>query len=85
VHPGAGKLVKFVVHFRVDRELPLICEKCSGDHTQHLCELAGAEKWDLIKELAKAPDYMCKNCGRMAQNRASLCNPMPIEDIPASH
>lgn len=85
VHPGAGKLVKFVVHFRVDSDLPLICEKCSGDHTQHLCEIAGNERFDLIKELAKKPDYMCMNCGRMADNRASLCNPMPMEDIPASH
>jgi hypothetical protein len=85
VHPGAGKLIKFVVHFRVDSQLPLICEKCSGEHSQHLCELAGGERFDLIKELAKKPDYMCMNCGRMADNRASLCNPMPMEDIPASH
>ena len=85
VHPGAGKLVKFIVHFRVDRELPLICEKCSGNHTQHLCEIAGSERFDLIKELAKKPDFMCMNCGRMADNRASLCNPMAMEDIPASH
>ncbi len=64
---------------------PCICEKCSGDHTQHLCEIAGNERFDLIKELAKKPDCMCMNCGRMADNRASLCNPMPMEDIPASH
>ncbi len=85
VHPGAGRLVKCPVNFRVKRELPLLCEKCSGDHTQHLCDIAGNERFDLIKELAKKPDFMCMNCGRMADNRASLCNPMPMEDIPASH
>ncbi len=84
-YPGAGKQVKFVVHFKVDQELPLVCEKCSGEHKQHLCEIAGSERFDLIKELAKSPDYMCMNCGRMADDRASLCNPMGIEDIPASH
>lgn len=85
VHPGAGKLVKYIVHFKVDKELPLICEQCTGDHSRHLCEIAGNERFDLIKELAKEPDFMCMNCGRMADSRESLCNPMPIEDIPASH
>lgn len=83
--PGAGKAVKYVVYFRLDNELPLVVEKCAGDHAQHLCEVAGKERFDLIKELSKKPDYMCMNCGRMADGRNSLCNPMAIEDIPSSH
>jgi hypothetical protein len=85
VHPGAGKLVTFLVHFKLDRHLPMICETCTGDHTKHLCELAGGKKFDLITELAKMPDFICNNCGRMAKKGENLCNPMPIEDIPPSH
>jgi hypothetical protein len=82
VFPGAGSFVKFVVHFKVTKDLPLVVDICSGDHSKHLCELAGNEKFDLIKELAKEPDFMCVNCGRMAAKKESLCNPMPLEDIP---
>ncbi len=82
VHPGAGSLVKYIVYFKVTKDLPLVVEICSGDHSKHLCELAGNEKFDLIKELAKAPDFMCMNCGRLADDKKSLCNPMPLEDIP---
>ena len=83
--PGAGQAIKYAVHFRVDRHLPLVIENCSGDHAKHLCEIAGNEQWDLIKELAKMPQYMCRNCGRMSDGSNSLCDPMPIEDIPSSH
>jgi hypothetical protein len=85
LHPGAGKAVKYIVHFKVNKELPLMCTECSGDHTKHLCEIAGTEKFALIKELAQQPDFMCMTCGRMADKAESLCNPMPMEDIPISH
>ena len=83
--PGAPQIIKYTVHFRVDRYLPLVIENCSSDHAKHLCEIAGNEQFDLIKELSKMPNYICKNCGRMADGSNSLCDPMPIEDIPASH
>jgi hypothetical protein len=85
LHPGAGKAVKYVVTFKVNKELPLICAECPGDHTQHLCEIAGTERFALIKALATQPDFMCMNCGRMADKAESLCNPMAMEDIPGSH
>ena len=85
LHPGAGKAVKYVVTFKVNKELPLICAECPGDHTQHLCEIAGTERFALIKALATQPDFMCMNCGRMADKAESLCNPMAMEDIPVSH
>jgi len=85
LHPGAGKLVKYIVHFKVNKELPMICEICTGDHTKHLCQIAGTENFALIKKLAHQPDFMCMNCGRMADKSESLCNPMPMEDIPGSH
>jgi hypothetical protein len=82
VFPGAGALVKYVVHFKVTKDLPLVVSQCSGDHKKHLCELAGNEKFDQIKELAKAPDYMCMNCGRLADAKESLCNALALEEIP---
>lgn len=81
VHPGVGNLVKYVVYFKVTKSIPLVIEQCTGDHTKHLCELAGNEKFDLIKELAKAPEYMCTNCGRFADDKNSLCNPVLLTDI----
>jgi hypothetical protein len=85
LHPGAGKAVKYVVTFKVNKELPLIVSQCTGDHTKHLCEIAGTERFALIKALATQPDFMCMNCGRMADKAESLCNPMAMEDIPGSH
>ena len=82
VFPGAGALVKYVVYFKVTRDLPLVCEKCSGDHSQHICELAGQGKFDEIKKLAKAPDFMCLNCGRLADKKENLCNPLSLDDVP---
>ena len=80
--PGAGSLIKFIVSFKVTKDLPLIVDICSGDHSKHLCEIAGNEKFDLIKELAKEPEYMYMNCGRLADDAESLCNPMLLTDIP---
>jgi len=81
VHPGVGNLVKFVVYFNVTKHLPLIIEQCTGDHSKHLCEIAGNEQFDLIKELAKEPEFMCMNCGRLADDAKSLCNPLALQDI----
>jgi len=80
-----GRSIKYAVHFRVDRHLPLVIEDCSSDHAKHLCEIAGNEQLDLIRELSKMPNFICRNCGRMADGSNSLCDPIPIEDIPASH
>ena len=82
VHPGAGSMVKYVVYFTVTKVLPLVVAICEGDHTQHLCELAGSQRFDMIRELAKAPEFMCANCGRLADQAKNLCNPMPVTDIP---
>jgi hypothetical protein len=52
---------------------------CYGDHTGHLCVLATDEKFDEIKQLTKNPEYICFNCGRVADCEANLCNPMPLK------
>lgn len=53
-------------------------KKCAGDHKGHLCVLASAERFDEIKRLAKTPQFICFNCGRVADKAENLCNPMPL-------
>jgi hypothetical protein len=56
--------------------------KCSGDHMEHICEIASHEKFGEIKELAKNPKYMCFNCGRVADEEKNLCYPIEFDKIP---
>jgi hypothetical protein len=49
-------------------------------HTGHLCVLASEGRFDEIKELVKAPRFMCFNCGRIADSKRNLCNPMLLKD-----
>lgn len=53
---------------------------CKGDHKGHLCLLASNEAMDEIKELTRNPQYICFNCGRVANSDSNLCNPMPLND-----
>jgi hypothetical protein len=54
--------------------------RCTGDHTGHLCVLASKELFEQIKALAGNPRHICFNCGRVADCRENLCNPMSLED-----
>ncbi|MEN6386853.1 MAG: hypothetical protein ABFD79_16860 [Phycisphaerales bacterium] len=53
-------------------------------HDKHLCYLvnlnfqnSNAEDY---KQLVKKAEYMCKNCGRVAENEKNLCNPVKINE-----
>ncbi len=52
-------------------------KECKGNHGGHLCVLASKEKFDDIMKLARNPNYICFNCGRVADSETNLCNPMP--------
>jgi hypothetical protein len=52
---------------------------CTGDHEGHLCVLASSGKFREIKDLARAPRFICFNCGRVAGCDVNLCNPMPLD------
>ncbi len=52
---------------------------CTGDHQCHLCILASKEMFDEIKRLTKHPEFICFNCGRVADSGKNLCNPMPLD------
>lgn len=53
---------------------------CTGDHKGHLCVLASNEQFEKIKELTRNPQFICFNCGRVADCRDNLCNPMSLHD-----
>jgi len=53
--------------------------KCKGDHKGHICLLASQDKFDEIKELTQNPQFLCFNCGRVAECEKNLCNPMPLK------
>ena len=52
---------------------------CSGDHSGHICVLASDGKFEEIKGLTKNPEHICFNCGRVADCKENLCNPMPLK------
>jgi 6-phosphogluconolactonase len=56
--------------------------KCGAkaSHKGHLCVLASELKFDQIKELVTNPKFMCFNCGRVADSKKNLCNPMLLKD-----
>jgi hypothetical protein len=53
---------------------------CKGDHGGHLCVLVSKKEFDRIRTLVKNPRFICFNCGRVADSRRNLCNPMPLEE-----
>lgn len=57
-------------------------KKCMGDHQMHICALADQQKYQEIKELVETPNYMCLNCGRVAQNPENLCSPSDMTNLP---
>jgi len=54
--------------------------KCKGDHQGHLCVLASNDQFEKIKELTQNLQYICFNCGRVADCDDNLCNPMSLKD-----
>jgi len=57
----------------------MIKKKCKGTHKGHLCVLASDGRMDEIMALAQEVKYICFNCGRLANSKKNLCNPMPLE------
>ena len=54
---------------------------CHGElHQGHICVLASEKKFEEIRDLVQDPKFMCFNCGRVADAKKNLCNPMPLED-----
>jgi hypothetical protein len=75
--PAAGVVVEMD-----DKGESKMAPKCGSKtgHKGHLCVLASEARIEEIKELVSSPKFMCFNCGRVANNKRNLCNPMPLKD-----
>jgi isopentenyldiphosphate isomerase len=51
-------------------------------HEIHLCYLANIgyqqQNTDEYKSLVRHPNYMCKHCGRVAEDKKNLCTPVSL-------
>ena len=56
-------------------------QKCTGDHTQHICALAETNQMHVVKRLTTEPNYMCLFCGRAADLDDNLCKPVHVDAI----
>lgn len=54
-------------------------ENCVGCHDEHLCVFSGKKNFDHIRSLVKNPAFICYNCGRVADAKENLCNPVPLD------
>ncbi len=52
---------------------------CTHDHDNHLCTLAEKDQIEEIKKLVKKPHFVCYNCGRVADAKMNLCDPVPLQ------
>ena len=56
-------------------------QKCSGDHSKHICELMSEGNLAEIKKVTREPNFICANCGRSATSDDNLCNPVNVDQI----
>lgn len=54
---------------------------CEGSRENKLCELTNPHNQFNVEEvlkLVKKPQYFCRCCGRVANQKESLCNPIEL-------
>lgn len=53
---------------------------CKGKHSGHLCVLVSEKRIEEVRDLVRKPKFICFNCGRVADSKNNLCNPMPLAE-----
>ena len=62
-------------------EIAIKMENCTGDHAKHICTLVETNRLEAVIPLAEEPQYICVNCGRVANSSDNLCNPAHINSF----
>ena len=57
-----------------------VCESMEN-HEKHICQLAKKVAIGEIKELVESPNFICKNCARVAKSSENLCHPKSLEKV----
>ena len=64
-----------------EEEMIMADTTCTGDHSQHICELAKQKQFKKITGVADSPGFVCTNCGRVSNAKENLCNPVSFAEI----
>jgi hypothetical protein len=51
-----------------------------ANHRHHICELKRAGRMAEIARLQQNPEFICNNCGNLANQEGALCAPGPHHD-----
>ena len=72
-----GRMENILKKYGADFELASAPDKpCKGKHQDHVCAMAARADFQKVAEVAGKPEYVCMNCGRVADVSDNLCNPM---------
>ncbi len=59
----------------------MLKNECTGDHAVHICEFAKQQAYEKIVGVTGTPGSICINCGRVANAKENLCNPVSFSEI----
>lgn len=48
-------------------------------HEVHLCKIwSDTYDIDVVRDIVRNPNFICKVCGRVAANEENICDPAPL-------
>jgi len=53
-------------------------QPCTGKHRNHMCAMAARADFQQVADSVKNPNFVCMNCGRVADVADNLCNPVAM-------
>jgi len=56
-------------------------KNCDNNHEEHLCVYANNKQFEKIAGIAQNPKFICYNCGRVAEMKEHLCNPVELNSL----
>jgi hypothetical protein len=56
-------------------------EKATVKDKIRICDLAEEGKIEEMQEMVRDPQFMCFSCGRVANAKENLCNPLAVHEL----